>query len=259
MKVKFVIPVLLLCSAIVVRAQSPEEIVNKSREVMKVHSFEAYSTLLISDARGNERIRQSTMASRSYPDGSEKRVIKFTSPPEVSGTGILIFDYKDKSDDLWIYLPALRQTRRIVSSEKSKSFMGSEFSNSDMTAPSVKDFTYKLLGSEKMDEKECWKIEAEPVNAALKDEYGYSKSVLFISKSEYVPMMTEYYNFDGELFKTIKTLGYQLLDKVKGKYMVTDMLATNLKNGRKSEMKMDKIQQAETDEQYFTVTWLEKN
>ncbi|MGM0472790.1 MAG: outer membrane lipoprotein-sorting protein, partial [Bacteroidota bacterium] len=128
-----------------VSGQDPREIIENSHEAVKVSSFEAVSTLTITDSRGNQRVRRNTMASMSLPDGTEKRIIKFLSPPEVKGTGILIFDYPEKSDDMWIYLPALRKTRRIVSREKSNSFMGSEFSNADMTAPGLDDFSYELL------------------------------------------------------------------------------------------------------------------
>jgi len=243
----------------VVYAQSPEEIMHKSRDIMKLNSFEAYSTLKIRDNRGNERIRKSTMASKSYSDGSEKRVIRFTGPPEVAGTGILIFDYKDKSDDMWIYLPAMRQTRRIVSSEKSKSFMGSEFSNSDMTAPAIIDFSYRDAGEADIDGHACRKIESIPRTAALADEYGYSRAINYVNKEDFVVLLSEFYNYDNELVKKIKTDNYQLVDKENGKYMVTEMTSSNLANGRSSVMIMDKIQLAQTDDKYFTVTWLEKN
>ena len=134
--------ILALFASISASAQDAREIIRKSHDVVKVSSFEAVSTLTITDSKGNQRIRQNTMASISLPDGTEKRIIKFLSPAEVKGTGILIFDYPEKSDDMWIYLPALRKTRRIVSREKSKSFMGSEFSNANMTAPGLEDFTY---------------------------------------------------------------------------------------------------------------------
>jgi len=255
---KILITSLFTLGSMLLFSQTAEEIISKSRETMTVKSFEAYSTLKILDARGNERLRQSTMASRSYPDGSEKRVIRFTAPPEVSGTGILIYDNKDKQDDMWIYLPALRQTRRIVSSEKSKSFMGSEFSNADMTAPNTQDFSYRILGEKEIDGKTCWQIESVPKNRQLEDEYGYGKALTCINKVDYVVLLNEYYNFDGELFKTIATRAYTRVDAQKGRYMVTDMIANNLRNGRSSVMLMDKIQQTETDESYFTVSWLEK-
>jgi len=241
-----------------VTGQDPVEIIEASREVVKISSFEAVSTLTISDNNGNQRVRKNTMASKTYPDMTEKRIIKFLSPEEVKGTGILIFDHESKRDDMWIYLPALRKTRRIVSSEKSNSFMGSEFSNADMTAPSLSDFIYKILGTEEMKGTFCWKISALPKNRDLEDEYGYSRSVRWIGKEDYVVRFTEYYDYSGELMKSIETVNFKLLDTKKGKYMVTEMIAKNHQNGRSSGMKMEQIQISNTDDKLFTIQTLER-
>jgi len=40
--------------------------------------------------------------------------------------------------------------------------------------------------------------------------------------------------------------------------MVTEMVAENIQKGRSSRMKMDQIDITETDESYFTVTYLER-
>ncbi len=125
------------------------EIMQKSRDVSKLDGMEAISTLRIYDAKGRERVRETSMASKLFESGAiEKRIIRFLAPAEVKGTGMLIYDYDQRNDDMWIYMPALRKTRRIISNEKSKSFMGSEFSNADMSAPSLEDFNYTITGSE---------------------------------------------------------------------------------------------------------------
>jgi hydrophobe/amphiphile efflux-3 (HAE3) family protein len=247
-----------ILAAISASAQDAREIVRKSHDAVKVSSFEAVSTLTITDAKGNQRVRQSTMASMSMPDGTEKRIIKFLSPAEVKGTGILIFDYPEKSDDMWIYLPALRKTRRIVSREKSKSFMGSEFSNANMTAPGLEDFSYKVLGEETCEGIPCYRIESVPVSADLEDQYGYSRSVSWVDKNSYLVHRTLYYDFDGELFKTISNSEFKRLEDAKGTYMVTRMQALNHSSGRSSEMVMEKVAVTPTQEAYFTVAYLEK-
>ncbi len=249
---------LALLVGISASAQDARQIISRSHEVVKVSSFEAVSTLTITDPRGNERIRQSSMASMSLPDGTEKRIIKFISPAEVSGTGILIFDYPEKSDDMWIYLPALRKTRRIVSREKSKSFMGSEFSNANMTAPGLEDFSYMILGEEEHLGKACYKIESVPVSTDLEDEYGYSRSVSWVDKNTYLAQEINYYDFDGDLFKTIVHKEFKKLEDQGGKYMVTRMEAMNHQNNRSSEMVMNKVAVTATKPDYFTVAYLEK-
>jgi hypothetical protein len=249
---------LALLVSISASAQDAKEIIRKSQEVVKVDAFESLSTLTITDSKGNQRIRKSSMASMSLDDGTEKRIIKFVSPAEVRGTGILIFDYPEKSDDMWIYLPALRKTRRIVSREKSKSFMGSEFSNANMTAPGLEDFNYSLLGNGDFRGKKCFRIESVPVSTGLEDEYGYSKSVSWIDQNNYLVYQVQYYDLDGELFKTITNDDFKELDQERGRYMVTAMKAVNLEDDRTSEIIMDQVDVTTPNPSYFTVAYLEK-
>ena len=235
------------------------EIIKKSREVSKIQGMEIQSTLNIYDSRGRERVRKTSMASRIFDNGlTEKRIIRFLSPSEVEGTGMLIFDNEDKSDDMWIYMPALRKTRRIVSNEKSQSFMGSEFSNADMSAPTMEDYKYNLMGSEQVSGKDCWKIEQQPVNHDVSDETGLSKEIMWISKNEYVVLRSEYYDLDGELWK-IRTSS-DIKEITQGKYMAAYMKMENVQNGRTSEFTLDKIHyNPEVKEDYFTVAFLERN
>jgi len=237
------------------------EIMEKAREASQFKGLEAVSTLRIYDSKGRERVRQTSMASRSFDNGAtEKRIIRFLSPAEVKGTGMLIFDYREKKDDMWIFMPALRKTRRIVSSEKSKSFMGSEFSNADMSAPVLDDFRYEVLRSEIIDGTECWVIETLPVNEDVMDETGYGRRVVWIGKTDYVLRKAEYFNEDNELFKLMKASDIKAIDPGGGKYMAMLMEMVNEKNGRRSVMSMDKIQyNPEVKEEYFTLAYLEKN
>jgi len=234
------------------------EIIKKSREVSKISGMEALSTLKIFDAKGRERIRKTSMASRTFDNGRiEKRIIRFLSPAEVEGTGMLIYDNEDKSDDMWIYMPALRKTRRIVSSEKSKSFMGSEFSNADMTAPALDDFIYKILGSENMNGVDCWKIEKLPLNEDISDETGLSREILWVSKKQYVSVRSEYYDLDEELWKI--RISSDVKEITTGKYLASYMKMENIQNGRASEFTLNQIQYNPTvKEEYFTVSYLEK-
>jgi outer membrane lipoprotein-sorting protein len=235
-----------------------KEIIKKSREVSKITGMEALSTLKIYDSKGRERVRKTSMASGIFDHGqTEKRIIRFLSPAEVQGTGMLIFDNEDQSDDMWIYMPALRKTRRIVSSEKSKSFMGSEFSNADMTAPTLDDFSYSILGSEEISGTECWKIEKLPLNEDISDETGLSKEVLWVSKKEYVTLRSEYYDLDEELWKI--RISSDVKEVTSGKYMASYMKMENIQNGRTSEFTLDEIRyNPSVNEEYFTVSFLER-
>jgi hypothetical protein len=236
------------------------EIMQRSREVSKLDGMEAISTLKIYDAKGRERVRQTSMASRLFENGAtEKRIIRFLSPAEVKGTGMLIYDYDEKNDDMWIYMPALRKTRRIISSEKSKSFMGSEFSNADMAAPSLEDFNYRVTGSDLVGGTECWIVEVIPVNEDIMDEVGYDRQLAWIGKQDFVFRKAEYYNEDNALFKQMLSTDVKQIDPSGKKFMATRMEMSNIQNGRKSVMTIDKIQyNPQVKEEYFTLGYLER-
>ena len=97
---KSVLPALLMAGLLFTGFTSPSfhdarRIMENAREVSKLRGLEAVSTLHIYDAKGRERVRQTSMASREFDNGAtEKRIIRFLSPAEVKGTGMLIYDYK---------------------------------------------------------------------------------------------------------------------------------------------------------------------
>jgi hypothetical protein len=240
-----------------VSAQQPDadQIMNKCRELSLAGSMSATIKLSITEKNGASRNRTISMTTKSFSDGLEKRFIKFIEPSDVRGTAMLVVDNKNEADEMWIYLPALKKTRRIVSSEKGKSFMSSEFSNADMSSPTLSDFiNHHIAGSGSGNQ---WIIESKPVNEDKADEYGYSGKISYISMDKYQVQKMEFYNFDNELFKTIEIRSvYPLRD---GKYMVNDMIASNIVTNRKSEILFSNInEKAIVDDSYFTVQNLER-
>jgi hypothetical protein len=238
-------------------AQQPDaaQIMSKSRELSLTGSMSANINLIITEKNGVSRTRSISMSTRSYPDGMEKRFIKFLEPADVRGTAMLIIDYKNSADEMWIYLPALKKTRRIVTSEKGKSFMSSEFSNADMSSPTLPDFINRHIEASGKDNQ--WIIESTPVSEKTADEYGYSKKVSYISMDKFQIEKMEFYNFDNELFKIIEIKSiYPLPD---GKFIVNKMVADNVLTSRKSEIVMNNISEGvKIDDSIFSIQNLER-
>jgi hypothetical protein len=238
-------------------AQQPEaaQIMIRCRELSLTGSMSAMINLSIIEKGGAARFRTISMTSKSYPGGMEKRFIKFIEPADVRGTAMLVIDYKDSPDEMWIYLPALRKTRRIVSSEKGKSFMSSEFSNADMSSPTLTDFVNRHLEGSGSDNR--WLIESKPINENTADEYGYTKKISYISMDKSQILKMEFYNFDNELFKIIEIKSiYPLPDE---KFIVQNMIANNLLTSRKSEIVFNNINlEIKVDDTFFSVQNLER-
>ena len=231
------------------------QILSKSRELTITNSLSATLSLSITEKNGSTRKRTISMVSKSFPDGAEKRFIKFMDPADVRGTAMLIFDNKNTADEMWIYLPALKKTRRIVSSEKGKSFMSSEFSNADMSSPSLSDFINKHMGSSGKDNQ--WIIESTPISQDKADEYGYSRKITYFSMDKCQVLKMEFYNFDNELFKIIEVKSIHSLPE--GKYIIREMTANNVLTGRKSAITFTNISDnPKIDDSFFSIQNLER-
>jgi len=236
----FLLPVILALSLQVTLAQQsdPVQLMDKSRDLTMSGNIQSTVNLTITEKNGSVRTRKLNMITKSYDDGTIKRMVKFLDPADVRGTAMLIIDSKDAQDDMWIYLPALKKTRRIVSTEKGKSFMSSEFSNADMSSGSNADFIIRHLPES--GKTDTWIIENVPVSDDKADEYGFSKKVTYLEKSSLKTKKIDFYNFDGELFKTIEIVATQPLTGKEG-YVMTDMVAKNHLNGRSSRVKFDQV------------------
>lgn len=237
---------------------APREIMKRASEVTQIQGLEMINTLEIHDGKGNVRVRKTTSASRVFPDGTEKRIILFLSPADVAGTGMLIFDYPDKEDDMWLYLPALRKSRKIVATEKSSSFMGSEFSNSDLSISSLDDFTYKHLEPERIQGTLCWKIEMTPVDQSVSRSFNLSRKIMWISQEDGVPRQAELTDTRGRLHKRVTYSGIQSVTKDHAGSIITSMDVKNLQNGRFSRMTTEEFKFSPAlDASLFTLAKLE--
>jgi hypothetical protein len=237
-----------------------QQIMEKTFESRKLDGSESVMTLTIYNAKGEKRVREIAMVTKMYDDGkTEKKLYRFMQPADVKGTGVLAFDYEGKEDDMWIFLPALRKTRKIVSSDKSKNFMGSEFSYADMNQPVLSSYNLKKLADEKVGGTDCYTIEVVPKNDKVADEEGYSKKIIWIGKKDFMVRQSKFFDLDGELMKILTAKTPKLVDKNKKRYRLMYMEMVNKQNNRKSVFQTSKIELApNAKDNYFTTSYLER-
>jgi hypothetical protein len=241
-------------------APSPREIMDKVTTTRKLDGSEAVIKMTVVGEDGQTREREITMATKLYDgDKTEKRIYRFVSPADVQGTGILVFDYQAKADDVWIYLPALRKTRRIVSTQRSQSFMGSEFSYGDLNIPALDDFDYTLVKEEVAGGEPCWVIDLAPRSKEIAAAEGYSKKTYWVSQEKLAVVRGLYYDKDGKLLKELVAQDIKLLDPKKKRYRAMHMEMINKQNGRRSVFESKKVTfSPNTKDEYFTTAYLER-
>jgi len=187
--------------------------------------------MILIDKRGSQRVRNLRVFGRDKGE-DEYSILFFLTPADVKDTGFLTYDYDEpeRDDDQWLYLPALNRTKRIASSDKSGSFMGSDFSYADMTDRPLDHYQYTLMKETEVEGRPVWQIEAVPITEHEKDETGYIKSVLFVRKDNYVVVRAVSWVKKG---KRLKYFDVKKLEKIDGIWVETEMHMTT-KKGKKT-------------------------
>ncbi|MCK4442254.1 MAG: outer membrane lipoprotein-sorting protein [Sulfurovaceae bacterium] len=182
--------------------------------------------MVLIDKNGNRRTRD--LKSYAKDKGAdEQRTMFFKSPADVKNTAFLTYDYDDgaKDDDQWLYLPALKKVKRIPSSDKSSSFMGSDFSYFDMTDRDLDDYNFKILKDTKVRGHDAWMIESTPNNQKVIDESGYKKSIAIVRKDNYMVVRAINFMTNGKK----KYLDLKKIHQDSGIWLVDEMTMTTKK------------------------------
>ena len=105
--------------------------------------------MLLINKKGGKRFRGLISVVKKYGDVS-KIYMRFESPADIKGTAFLTWENKDGDDDQFLYLPALRRERRIVSSQKSNSFVNTDYTYEDLQSREVEQDDHRVLREEKV-------------------------------------------------------------------------------------------------------------
>ncbi len=192
------------------------------------------SQMALVNKKGNKRVRL-FINKRLMEDDLERQIIRFTSPAEIDGTGFLTIEKPGWETEQFLFLPALRRTRRIVSSQKSHRFVNSDFTYEDMERHPVDDYTYKITGSKNVNNLDCYVLEIRP-QKGTKSQYSLTQSM--VTKQSLVPIFVKYFDKYGTHIKTYKVLK---LDQVQGIWTESTVSMETLEKGHKTYIKLESI------------------
>lgn len=185
--------------------------------------------MILIDKNGKKRIRKLRSFVRDVGEDSQQ-LLFFLSPADVKNTGFLTYDYdeEEKDDEQWLYLPALHKTKRIASNDKSKSFMGSDFSYADMTSLRIDSYDYTLMKETDVRGHKAWQIQAIPRTEEEIERTGYTKSVLFVRQDNAMVVRAVYWLKKGN---RLKYLDVKRLEQIDGIWIGTEVHMTTKKGG----------------------------
>lgn len=215
-------------------APDAKEIMIKNDQARKVKDITSTAKLITGGGDTKEKTKEFTWWRKLTADGARFNTLtRFHAPAEVKGEGILFLEHSTDKSEVLLYLPNFKKIRRVESQQQSGSFMGSEFSYSDISSPSVENYNYKHLGEEACPDDakiKCHLIESTPKDQATKDRTGYAKTVQWVRQDNFMIAKAENYNLESKLFKRVLASEIKEIDSTGHKWMAHNMRIDNLMN-----------------------------
>ena len=140
-----------------------------------------------------------SMTMRSWSKGDKLSLVRVIEPKKDAGNGTLLND-----GNMWTYTPKINRIIKVPSSMMSQSWMGSDFSNKDISKSTdiIDQYDHELINREERDGHLYYTISSVPHEDAA---VVWGKEVLTI-RDDYVLMEQQFWDQDGVLVKTMQTL-----------------------------------------------------
>lgn len=187
--------------------------------------------MILATAGGNTATRRFDTRTVDTGPGSSRSLLIFRWPGDIDKTTLLTHSYDGKTDDQWLYLPAVGQVRRISSSARSGSFVGSEFAYEDMADQDVEAFTYLWINDEGCPGEggTCHVVDRRP-----KERSGYSVQRVWVDTADTRIRRIAYFDRRGAHLKTLDVMGYR---QYQGQYWRPNrMVMTNHLTGKRTTL-----------------------
>ena len=143
-----------------------------------------------------------SMSMRAWSEGDKLSLVRVTEPKKDAGNGTLL-----KDNDMWSYSPKINRIIKIPSSMMRQSWMGSDFSNKDISKSTdiISQYDHTLVGTEEKDGHLFYTIQSIPHEEAA---VVWGKEVVTV-RDDYVMMRQEFWDQDGALVKEMNAFEVQ--------------------------------------------------
>ena len=138
-----------------------------------------------------------SMTMRGWSEGDKHTLVRVTEPKKDAGNGTLSVD-----GNMWTYTPKINRVIKVPSSMMSQNWMGSDFSNKDISKDTaiIEEYDHTLLEIREHEGHQVYLIESIPHEEAA---VVWGKEVLQI-RDDWVLLEQQFWDQDGELVKTLK-------------------------------------------------------
>jgi len=199
---------LLLCllavssATLATEAETPEprELIRAAMEHWR--GVTSYSEMTMTIHRSDwER----SFSMQAWTEGDKLSLVRIIEPKRDAGNGTLV-----KDQNMWTFSPKINRILKLPSSMMNQSWMGSDFSNKDISKSTdiIDQYDHRLLKTETRDDHVLYTIESIPHEEAA---VVWGKEILVI-RDDYVMLRQEFWDQDNILVKEMNATAIEIMD-----------------------------------------------
>ncbi len=142
---------------------------------------------------------------QAWTEGDKLSLVRVTEPKRDAGNGTLV---KDQS--MWTFSPKINRILKVPSSMMNQSWMGSDFSNKDISKSTdiIDQYDHRLLKSETLDDHILYTIESIPHEEAA---VVWGKEIVVI-RDDFIMLRQEFWDQDDILVKEMNAIELATMD-----------------------------------------------
>jgi hypothetical protein len=160
---------MLLVCALAASAHGAEDALPEPADALLARAFDnlygddyIQELTLSTRRRGGQAMVRRIQVTRKQSVRPGKALVRFLEPSQIRNSSLLILENESAYDDLWVYLPALRRSRRIGGSQRADSFFGTDLTYEDIEPKHVAEWRASPIGSGEVGGIPCRKLEIRP-------------------------------------------------------------------------------------------------
>jgi outer membrane lipoprotein-sorting protein len=142
---------------------------------------------------------------QAWTEGDKLSLVRVTEPRRDAGNGTLV-----KDQGMWTFSPKINRILKVPSSMMNQSWMGSDFSNKDISKSTdiIDQYDHRLLKSEHLGDHVVYTIESIPHEEAA---VVWGKEIVSI-RDDFVMLHQEFWDQDGILVKEMTATEIATMD-----------------------------------------------
>jgi outer membrane lipoprotein-sorting protein len=154
---------------------------------------------------------QRSMTMRAWTEGDKQTLVRVTQPRKDAGNGTLSLD-----GNMWTYTPKINRVIKVPSSMMNQNWMGSDFSNKDISKNTdiIDQYDHTLLEQRQQDGHTVYVIESIPHEEAA---VVWGKEILVI-RDDWIMLEQQFWDQDGKL---VKRLASSKIEQMSGRSVAT--------------------------------------